>query len=143
MSNIAASEAFSQFWVLDVMRVRSGPTALRQLADWGADVTEVEPPASVEAGVAPGAPQVEATGIAQEIDTVPIGRTQLVGQPANLKRAPSRMKQPPPERGQHSDEILRDPGVEDAELSRTAGPSDRLTAPRHSLTRGPAWQPTR
>jgi crotonobetainyl-CoA:carnitine CoA-transferase CaiB-like acyl-CoA transferase len=32
--------------VLDLSRARSGPTAVRQLTDWGADVLMVEPPAS-------------------------------------------------------------------------------------------------
>ena len=35
--------ALSRFKVLDLTRVRSGPTAVRQLADWGADVIKVEP----------------------------------------------------------------------------------------------------
>ena len=34
----------SRFTVLDLTRVRSGPTAVRQFADWGADVIKVEAP---------------------------------------------------------------------------------------------------
>src|SRR5262249_12542843 len=33
-----ASQALSRFTVLDLTRVRSGPTCVRQLADWGANV---------------------------------------------------------------------------------------------------------
>jgi crotonobetainyl-CoA:carnitine CoA-transferase CaiB-like acyl-CoA transferase len=35
----------SRFKVLDLTRVRSGPTAVRQFADWGADVLMIESPA--------------------------------------------------------------------------------------------------
>jgi crotonobetainyl-CoA:carnitine CoA-transferase CaiB-like acyl-CoA transferase len=34
----------SRFRVIDLTRARSGPTAVRQLADWGADVLKVEAP---------------------------------------------------------------------------------------------------
>lgn len=40
--------ALGRFFVVDLTRVRSGPTAVRQLADWGATVIRVEAPASVE-----------------------------------------------------------------------------------------------
>ena len=40
----------SRFTVLDLCRVRSGPTAVRQLADWGANVIKIEPPSSDRSG---------------------------------------------------------------------------------------------
>jgi crotonobetainyl-CoA:carnitine CoA-transferase CaiB-like acyl-CoA transferase len=55
MVHLPASQALSRFKVLDLTRVRSGPTAVRQLADWGADVIKVEMPAALEADGALGA----------------------------------------------------------------------------------------
>jgi formyl-CoA transferase len=39
-----ASQALSRFRVIDLTQVRAGPTAARQLADWGADVIQVQMP---------------------------------------------------------------------------------------------------
>jgi crotonobetainyl-CoA:carnitine CoA-transferase CaiB-like acyl-CoA transferase len=39
-----ASKALARFKVLDLTRARSGPTAVRQLADWGASVIKIEMP---------------------------------------------------------------------------------------------------
>src|SRR5499433_3391994 len=53
-----ASQALSRFTVLDLTRVRSGPTCVRQLADWGANVIKIETPPQLEgAGDAPGGPR--------------------------------------------------------------------------------------
>lgn len=38
----------SRFRVIDLTRVRSGPSCVRQLGDWGADVIAVEPPAELD-----------------------------------------------------------------------------------------------
>src|SRR5271170_6715110 len=42
MSFPRASQALSRFTVLDLTRVRAGPTCVRQLADWGANVVKVD-----------------------------------------------------------------------------------------------------
>src|ERR671929_324195 len=52
-----ASDALARFTVLDLTRVRSGPTCVRELADWGADVIKIEMPESLEPGEAPGGPR--------------------------------------------------------------------------------------
>ena len=39
-----ASQALSRFTVLDLTRVRSGPTCVRQLADWGVNVIKIALP---------------------------------------------------------------------------------------------------
>jgi len=52
-----ASQALERFTVLDLTRVRSGPTAVRQLADWGANVIKIETPAHMEAGDPAGGPR--------------------------------------------------------------------------------------
>lgn len=57
MPAIHASDALARFTVLDLTQVRSGPTAVRQLADWGANVIKIEPPAELAPGEGPGGPR--------------------------------------------------------------------------------------
>ncbi|HVY57944.1 MAG TPA: CaiB/BaiF CoA-transferase family protein [Xanthobacteraceae bacterium] len=52
-----ASKALSRFTVLDLTRVRSGPTCVRQLADWGANVIKIETPAHLDTGEPLGGPR--------------------------------------------------------------------------------------
>src|SRR5215212_5422975 len=52
-----ASQALARFTVLDLTRVRSGPTCVRQLADWGANVIKIEMPPDNKGGDAPGGPR--------------------------------------------------------------------------------------
>ena len=52
-----ASKALLRFTVLDLTRVRSGPTCVRQLADWGANIIKIETPPELEGGEPLGGPR--------------------------------------------------------------------------------------
>ncbi|MBR1162929.1 CaiB/BaiF CoA transferase family protein [Bradyrhizobium elkanii] len=52
-----ASEALSRLTVLDLTRVRSGPTCVRQLADWGANVIKIDALTEDAGGEQPGGPR--------------------------------------------------------------------------------------
>jgi crotonobetainyl-CoA:carnitine CoA-transferase CaiB-like acyl-CoA transferase len=55
-----ASTALSRFTIIDLTRVRSGPTCVRQLADWGANVIKVEIPEGPEDGSKGNTPEFAA-----------------------------------------------------------------------------------
>jgi crotonobetainyl-CoA:carnitine CoA-transferase CaiB-like acyl-CoA transferase len=52
-----ASRALERFTVLDLTRVRAGPTCVRQLGDWGAKVIKIETPPHLTEGEGLGGPR--------------------------------------------------------------------------------------
>jgi formyl-CoA transferase len=50
MESVTAPLPLGDVRVIDLTIARAGPTCVRQLADWGADVIRVEPPAGLAAG---------------------------------------------------------------------------------------------
>jgi crotonobetainyl-CoA:carnitine CoA-transferase CaiB-like acyl-CoA transferase len=57
MPRIAGSSALSRLRILDLTRVRAGPTCVRQFADFGADVIKIESPPGVDPNENMGGPR--------------------------------------------------------------------------------------
>jgi formyl-CoA transferase len=57
-------------------------------------------------------PQVRHLGMTQAVDSPVLGEISLLGQPVELSRTPSRLATPPPERGEHTEEVLAELGFD-------------------------------
>jgi crotonobetainyl-CoA:carnitine CoA-transferase CaiB-like acyl-CoA transferase len=57
MPRIAASSALARLRILDLTRVRAGPTCVKQFADFGADVIKIESPPGVDPNENMGGPR--------------------------------------------------------------------------------------
>jgi formyl-CoA transferase len=62
-------------------------------------------------------PQVEHLGMAQTVHSETLGDIDLVAQAIGLSRTPSTFAVAPPERGEHTDEVLSEIGLSDREIA--------------------------
>ena len=62
-------------------------------------------------------PQVRHLAIAQPVEHPTLGRIEVVGQPVTLSRTPSQMRRATPERGEHTEAVLRELGYDDKAIA--------------------------
>jgi len=63
-------------------------------------------------------PQVKHLGILKEVESPRLGKQTLMGQPIVLERTPSTIARSTPKRGEHTEEILREIGIDPASMTR-------------------------
>lgn len=61
-------------------------------------------------------PQVQHLGIAQPVESKKLGKMNLVGQPVHLTRTPTKIRTASPEKGEHTEAILRELGYDDGRI---------------------------
>ena len=61
--------------------------------------------------------QVQHLGMAAKLDHPELGPIALVGQPVDLSRTPAQISAPAPEEGMHTDEVLREIGIDSGKIA--------------------------
>ena len=61
-------------------------------------------------------PQVQHLQVAAEVDHPKLGKYRIINQPVKLSRTPAQLVTATPERGAHTDEVLREAGYDDAAI---------------------------
>ena len=62
-------------------------------------------------------PQVKHLGVAAEVQSKRLGKFKIINQPVKLSRTPAKLVTATPERGEHTDEVLREAGYDDAAIA--------------------------
>ena len=62
-------------------------------------------------------PQVKHLRMSQPVNSAVMGEINLVSQPVKLERTPSHFEVAPPERGEHTDEVLTSLGYNEAQIA--------------------------
>lgn len=63
-------------------------------------------------------PQVRHLGAVAQVDHPRLGKLSILNQPVTLSRTPAALVSATPERGEHTDEVLREVGVSEADIAR-------------------------
>ena len=62
-------------------------------------------------------PQVQHLGMAAPVEHSSLGKIEVVNQAIKLSRTPSRMRHPTPEKGEHTDEVLKEYGYDNKAIA--------------------------
>ena len=62
-------------------------------------------------------PQVKHLGMAAPVQHGSLGDIEVVNQPVKLSRTPSHIAHPTPEKGEHTEEVLKDYGYDDKAIA--------------------------